>query len=333
MALVDISREAVLTAINEFDRVGRKAFLEKYGFEPSRRYRIRHDGQLYDSKAISGAAHAHLPGQSPLKASEFSGGVEHAVGVLRRLGFEVIDERPADPVEAIVSVIANLRVAPVAGKPMLKQAIVLLWAIGQARAGADRLIEWTETVAALTPLLEEHRREGERRQGRPDYPIAALFHAGIWDLPGHTDVPRAHGDSAVRTWFAERSPQGGLPQPTYALARRSGAARVRMIDAITTRFFDDYDETGLLTAVGLYDEEVADDEPSSGRPSQDAVPEATSASPQADYARLCELVARRETRLHGQRHAIFTNGGRTLLANAASATCGGGVSDGLLRAE
>ncbi|WP_433179917.1 hypothetical protein [Actinoallomurus sp. CA-150999] len=178
MALTDITREAVLAAIAEFDRLGRDAFLEKYGFDSSRRYWLRYEGARYDSKAIAGVAHGRLPGRSPLAAKEFSGGIGHAVTVLRRLGFDVTSEPDADPIglqtmDEITLAVGDLRRASVGGKPMLKRAVVLLWAIGRARAGHDRLLGWADTVAALTPLLETHRRDGERRQGRPDYPIAA----------------------------------------------------------------------------------------------------------------------------------------------------------------
>lgn len=313
MALTDITREAVLAAIAEFDRLGRDAFLEKYGFDSSRRYWLRYEGARYDSKAIAGAAHGHLPGRSPLAAKEFSGGIGHAVTVLQRLGFDVTgepDARPTDlqAADEIASAIGDLRRASVAGKPILKQAVVLLWAIGRARAGHDRLLGWADTVAALASLLETHRRDGERREGRPDYPIAALFHAGLWDLPDHTDVPRAHGDAAVRSWFAEHAPESGLPKSVYALARRSGPVRVRMIDAITARFFDDFDETGLLTAVGLYDEDVAADEaPPPGGSGQETAPGGTIEESRFDYARLCELVMRRENRTYGQRRTRLAN--------------------------
>ncbi|GAA4635894.1 hypothetical protein GCM10023196_083390 [Actinoallomurus vinaceus] len=300
MALPDITREAVLAAIAECDRMGRDAFLDKYGFRRALRYRLRYNGTLYDSKAIAGVAHGYLPGESPLR--DFSGGIGHAVTALQRLGFEVIDEHTARPtpqtIDEVVATIGDLQRALVASKPMLKQAVVLLWAIGRARAGEDRLLNWADTVAALTPLLDEHRRDGERRQGRSDYPIAALHHAGLWDLRGRTDVPRAHGDSAVKGWFAEHTPDGGLPQSVYTLARRDGIARIRLIEAITARFLDDYDERELLTAVGLYDKDVASDE--------DAVGNATD-DPKAEYARRCELVAHREARTNGQRRTRTVN--------------------------
>lgn len=89
--LTDITWNAVLAAIREFDVLGRDAFLEKYGFRPAKRYLVSHEGRLYDSKAVAGVAHGFLPGRSPLKPSEFSGGVGagQAARVLRDLGFEV----------------------------------------------------------------------------------------------------------------------------------------------------------------------------------------------------------------------------------------------------
>ncbi|MEV0402978.1 HNH endonuclease signature motif containing protein [Actinoallomurus sp. NPDC050550] len=308
MALSDITREAVLAAVAECDRMGRDAFLDKYGFRRALRYVLRYDGRLYDSKAIAGAAHGHLPGHAPLTVGDLSGGIGHAVTALERLGFEVISE-PAAPRtdDEIVRTIGRLRRAPDSGKPMLKQAVVLLWAIGRARTGEDRLMRWTETVAALAPLLEEFRRDGERRQGRPDYPIAALCHAGLWDLPGHTNVPRAHGDAALKAWFAEHSPEGGPSASLYALARESGVARIRFIEAIAARFFDDFDESGLLAAVGLYDEDVATDEPSPRAASdRKTAPRHVTTDPKGDYARLCESVARSEARTRGRRHSSNT---------------------------
>ena len=92
MSLSDISDKLpILEAIAEFDRLGREQFLAKYGFGPSRRYWIVHNGQKYDSKAIIGAAHGFAAGQDrPLRSDEFSGGEKAAVAILRRLGFEVI---------------------------------------------------------------------------------------------------------------------------------------------------------------------------------------------------------------------------------------------------
>ncbi|MDQ2838105.1 MAG: hypothetical protein M3Y89_11935 [Actinomycetota bacterium] len=63
---------AVLSAIAEFDRVGREDFLSKYGFGMALAYFVDHNGKLYDSKAIVAAAHGYQYG-TPLP-NNFSGG-------------------------------------------------------------------------------------------------------------------------------------------------------------------------------------------------------------------------------------------------------------------
>jgi 5-methylcytosine-specific restriction protein A len=300
MALNDITSEAVLAAIAEFDRLGREEFLSRYGFGPARRYLLVYRGAEYDSKAIAGAAHGYLPGRQPLTAAEFSGGVAAAVGVLRRLGFDVTDQglSPAITGDELVTAIAGLQYATASGKPMLKQPVVLLWAIGRAHRGEDRLLGWEETARTLTALLEKHRRVGERP--RPDYPIAALFHAGLWELTGHTDpIPRAHGDSILETRLRTHKPQGGLPVAVHDLVRRSGLARLQVIDALIGRFFDDFDYSELLIDVGLVDDDVTADEP-------DNVP-APPVNPKDAYARWCAMVVGREDETYSKRRTSTTH--------------------------
>ncbi|MEU3366737.1 HNH endonuclease [Streptomyces pseudogriseolus] len=83
-----ITRESVLKAIAEHDKLGREAFLETYHFGRARSYVLVHEGQEYDSKAIAGVAHKWDQGRA-LAPSEFSGGKEHAAAWLKRLGFQV----------------------------------------------------------------------------------------------------------------------------------------------------------------------------------------------------------------------------------------------------
>lgn len=89
MTVGDLSDSAaVQQAIDEFDRIGRDAFLQKYGFGPALEYVVVQDGREYDSKAIIGAAHGYQFGE-PLLNSDFSGGLHTAVQKLRALGFTV----------------------------------------------------------------------------------------------------------------------------------------------------------------------------------------------------------------------------------------------------
>jgi hypothetical protein len=89
MGLRDVTdRNAVLAAIDEFDALGRDAFLSKYGFGPARKYFVTHTNHDYDSKALLGAAHGFQHGR-PLGPGEFSGGDATVVPVMERLGFTV----------------------------------------------------------------------------------------------------------------------------------------------------------------------------------------------------------------------------------------------------
>ena len=91
MAFADItSRQAVLQAIAEYDTLGRRPFLKKYGFGEARKYFVLEAGKRYDSKAIVGAAHGfQFPTVGPLKPSEFAGGDATVKQKLEGLGFTI----------------------------------------------------------------------------------------------------------------------------------------------------------------------------------------------------------------------------------------------------
>lgn len=96
MGLKDLTVESVIAAVEEFDRMGREAFLARYGFAEAATYFLRHQGKLYDSKAIAGVAHQYLdPTAGPLRSQDFSGGVATVVTRLQQLGFEVFSRSSA----------------------------------------------------------------------------------------------------------------------------------------------------------------------------------------------------------------------------------------------
>lgn len=87
------SPAAVQAALDEFSRIGRGAFLARYGFGKSRDFMVRNpaNGELCDSKAIVGAAHGfQYPDAGPLKPEDFSGGEATVVPKLQSLGFEIV---------------------------------------------------------------------------------------------------------------------------------------------------------------------------------------------------------------------------------------------------
>lgn len=92
-SLGTITREGVLAAMAEFDKLGREAFLKKYGFGASARFRVKYRRRSYDSKAIVGVAFGYTHGVPALSSREFSGGAATVQRVLDRLkfGMEVAD--------------------------------------------------------------------------------------------------------------------------------------------------------------------------------------------------------------------------------------------------
>ena len=91
MPLDDIQNpRSVLDAVAEFKRIGRDAFLGKYGFGKAREYYLLVDGERFDSKAILGAAHGYeFPNLGPLPHHQFSGGAATVERKLREFGFTV----------------------------------------------------------------------------------------------------------------------------------------------------------------------------------------------------------------------------------------------------
>ena len=249
MALKDITRQAVLAAIAEYDRVGQPAFLSRYGFDPARLYTLVYDGRSYDSKAIVGAAHGFLPGEKPLAARHFSGGEATVGRLLRRLGFtvQVGDELTADRLEGLLT---KLQVYRSDGLPALYQPITLLWAFARARRGDPRLLSWQETQRQVKALFQRNGRSWEG--DRVLYPIAALHRAGLWELDADPEqVPSAHGSSVPQRWFDDNQPNGGLVAPVNDLVRESPKALAAAVKALVKTYFVDADPTSLLNELSL----------------------------------------------------------------------------------
>jgi hypothetical protein len=252
MALKDITRQAVLAAIAEYDRIGQPAFLSRYGFDPARLYLLVHDGKSYDSKAIVGAAHGYLAEESPLAARQFSGGEATVGRLLRGLGFtvQVGDELTADRLERLLTKLQVYRSG--GGVPALYQPITLLWAFGRGRRGDPRLVSWQETQRQVKALFQRYGRPGEG--DRVFYPVAALHRAGLWELdadPGQ--VPSAHGSSLPQRWFDENQPTGGLVAPVYDLVRESPTALAAAVNALVSTYVTDADPAQLLNELGLFE--------------------------------------------------------------------------------
>ena len=81
-------RKAVEAALDEFDRLGRWTFLDKYGYGPATEYFLVTDAGRYDSKAIFAAAYEAQHGVA-VTNNEISGGRAGAARRLHELGYVV----------------------------------------------------------------------------------------------------------------------------------------------------------------------------------------------------------------------------------------------------
>ncbi len=83
-----VTRLHVLQALAEYDARGSEEFLEVYGFTPSPGDTLVHEGRRYDAKAVLGVAHRFATGRLAT-SDEVSSGLQAAVAILRKRGFEV----------------------------------------------------------------------------------------------------------------------------------------------------------------------------------------------------------------------------------------------------
>lgn len=91
MNISDLTKKAVLLAIEEYDRIGKESFLEKHGYFDARNYFLEFNGKEYPSKAIAGVAVKYIDiNRMPLKSSDFVGGKYTVEKTLTKLGYKII---------------------------------------------------------------------------------------------------------------------------------------------------------------------------------------------------------------------------------------------------
>jgi hypothetical protein len=90
-----VTRDDVLRAIHEYDRLGAEQFFSEHGFAPTTTYELVLNKCRYPPKAVLGAAYEFATGQQ-LGSGDFEGGKAGAVRVLGKLGFSIEKKvRPA----------------------------------------------------------------------------------------------------------------------------------------------------------------------------------------------------------------------------------------------
>jgi len=83
-----VTRDDVVRAMQDYDRLGPEGFFAEHGFAPATTYDLVWDKRHYPPKAILGTAYEFATGQR-LASGDFEGGKSGAVAVLGKLGFTV----------------------------------------------------------------------------------------------------------------------------------------------------------------------------------------------------------------------------------------------------
>ena len=84
----EVSRDDVMRAIREYDRLGPDQFFAQHGFAPTTTYELICNDRSYPPKAVLGTAYEFATGRR-LASGDFEGGKSGAVRVLGKLGFTV----------------------------------------------------------------------------------------------------------------------------------------------------------------------------------------------------------------------------------------------------
>jgi hypothetical protein len=85
----NVTRDDVVRAVQEYDRVGPGEFFSAHGFGPTTTYDLIWEERAYPPKAILGTAYELATGER-LESGDFEGGKTGAVKVLGKLGFTVV---------------------------------------------------------------------------------------------------------------------------------------------------------------------------------------------------------------------------------------------------
>ncbi|RWP07138.1 MAG: hypothetical protein EOQ97_19480, partial [Mesorhizobium sp.] len=214
MAISDIDRSAVLSAIEEYDRLGEALFLSTYGFRQSRSYWLLYEGQRYASKALLGVAHRFaMPSLGILAASAFSGGESTAQRKFEELGFTVETQpevpKTSDRLEAgKVYTRVDLRGLFGIGDATLNNGIFRpkgmdsIWLFITEEKTSDRthyrdrlmgdtLFTQGQTAGRTDHLILEHEKQGLEllvffRRSRHEHPGAGFRYLGPFCYVEHT---------------------------------------------------------------------------------------------------------------------------------------------------
>ncbi|MFD4654135.1 HNH endonuclease [Kitasatospora sp. NPDC058444] len=250
MEIGGITRSGILQAIAEHDRLGEELFRTTYGYRAVSPHLLVHEGRHYDSKAIAGVAHLFDCGEA-LKQGQFSGGRAQALNWLEREGFAL-----SEPPKTFLRRVGSLRPTTRKNEPASHRPLLVLWAIGQALAGAPREQPWRETRTALAPLLEKYGKVQDGAQAA-HVPFAALVGNDLWEIEPtglHAEPHEAAGQPKPRRPTLDvldrLNPKAGLPEADHQLILAQPEVAAEAAAGLILRYFYPLPE-GFLENLGL----------------------------------------------------------------------------------
>ena len=162
MAVKDVTRDAVESALAEFRRTNLQAMLERYGGGPSTKWYVQDGNLLYDQKLVVRAAHV-LQGLGDLyPRGPGSFDAAQALSLLDRLDYRVVSK--LSPTNA------NLE-GPSATEPLAR------WLIGAARQVPPATLTYGEAASRLEKECGSSRIPRASRVGRTAASLQYAIHA------------------------------------------------------------------------------------------------------------------------------------------------------------
>lgn len=222
MARSSLTSEAVDKAIAEFDAMGRKAFLDFYGFKGAKDYYLVINGKNYDSKAIVAVAHKFLPGDGkPLRHDELSGGVSDAAGKLRALGLEVTtpgenaDWSWDEHVLALEVYMAHPHSTPGKTSREVLELSELLNELGR-RAGVARTAKFRNANGVYMKLTNLRQHDPVfQATGKVGLPRGAKGEKAVWDAYANDPVGLKAAAAAIRLAIEDETVELDQPEDGY----------------------------------------------------------------------------------------------------------------------
>jgi putative restriction endonuclease len=128
--------------------------------------------------------------------------------------------------------------------------LLVLYALGQVQAGADRLIPFDRIEGPLTRLLEEFGPP--RRSAHPELPFYHLQTDGVWEIEERIPLTRRRGSkNPLRTELRKWSIRGGFTDGIFEQLKLKPEAVRELAREILSAHFPDSLHRSIADATGL----------------------------------------------------------------------------------